>query len=458
MNIDNFKELFISYLEKEDKKIYDFIEENQNLIKSINENKELQKDFIDNINNSIIHSIKNLDFVEGLLKSQKLKEIYTEFQSSDILIKICKSKKEDCIRYINWLLSMNVNVNLMDENDRTASMYLGLNGQVKALEILIRHGADINYVNPYNESVISIIIKEINSSAITVDDAKSILNVLSQFKCNFNIAVDKDENTAFMALLLLNTLFSPTDIINIAKKTGNIDFSIKNKYQESASSLLIKSNNQILIFNLIHNPTFDYNYRDKETGNNLIMISAISQANVLNDLLKVKQMKKRINDVNNNNENALIIATKGGCVDSVKLLLKHHINVNQQDNSGNTALHYAILLGDNYIVKMICAKKADYNIKNNKDMTPSMLASQTRNFEIRSIMSTPILNIERSKHNVSKIAYDKNKDTFKYLSPKTTIKYKDLDKELVFKNSNQTLYSLYIDKMQLLGEIAIGIL
>ncbi|ORX60779.1 hypothetical protein BCR36DRAFT_578859 [Piromyces finnis] len=53
---------------------------------------------------------------------------------------------------------MNVNIDLVDENDRTGSMYLSMNGELKELELLIRYDADINYVNRYNESVISIII------------------------------------------------------------------------------------------------------------------------------------------------------------------------------------------------------------------------------------------------------------------------------------------------------------
>ena len=180
-------------------------------------------------------------------------------------------------------------------------------------------------MNRNHESVISIIIDNINSSALNIDDAKSILNVLSQFKCNFNVSVDEDGNTAFMALLLLYSLFSPSDIINLVKLNKNIDFSIKNKYQKSASSLLIKLNNQTLIFNLINHSTFDYDYKDRETGNNLLMINAISQANVLNELLKIKGMKNRINVVNFNNENALIIATKGGGV--VLIVLNSYLNI-----------------------------------------------------------------------------------------------------------------------------------
>ncbi|ORX60780.1 ankyrin [Piromyces finnis] len=232
-----------------------------------------------------------------------------------------------------------------------------------------------------------------------------------------------------MALLLLNSLFLPTDIINIVKINKSIDFSIKNKYQENASSLLIKLNNQVLIFNLINHPTFDYNYKDFETGNNLIILSAISQPNN--------------NDINTKNENALIISTKGGCIDSVKLLLKYHININQQDISGNTALHYALILGDKYLIKLLCQKKADYNIKNNEDLTPSLYALRIGNKEIISVMTKPKKEIKRSKYNVSKVSYDKNKNNFY--------------KELIFKNSNQNFYPLNIDKKELLRELVIGL-
>ncbi|ORX49655.1 hypothetical protein BCR36DRAFT_397752 [Piromyces finnis] len=182
---------------------------------------------------------------------------------------------------------------------------------------------------------------------------------------------------------------------------------------------IVKLNNQVLIFNLINHPTFDFNYKDFETDNTLIMLSAISQANVLNELLQKEKLKDKVNGINIKNENALIISIKRGYIDRVKLLLKYHININQQDISG-----------DKYLIKL-CQEKADYNIKNNKDLTPSI-----------------------SEYNVSKVFFNKNKDNF--IFSKTKITYKDLDKELIFKNPNQSFYPLNIDKKELLKELVIG--
>ncbi|OUM64683.1 hypothetical protein PIROE2DRAFT_60478 [Piromyces sp. E2] len=260
-----------------------------------------------------------------------------------------------------------------------------------------------------------------------------------------------------MALLLLNSYFSPSELINIVKRNKNINFSVKNKLQENVSSLLIKLNNQVLLLNLIDHSNFDYEYKDNDNGNNIIMLSAISQVNVLEKLLKKDEMKRKINEVNNKNENALIIATKAGCVDSVKLLLKNHINVNQQDVLGNTALHYAINIGDTYLVKLIASKKANYNLVNKEGLTPSLCAIRKGNKEISSVMSNPKKEVNRSKHNVSKVAYDKNKDVFDYIIPKSSENYQKFNLEEVFNNSNKPYYPTNMDKKGLLKEIVIGL-
>jgi len=60
-----------------------------------------------------------------------------------------------------------------------------------------------------------------------------------------------------------------------------------------------------------------------------------------------------------------------------------------------------------------------------------MSVLRTGNKDINSIMSKPKKEIERSKYNVSKITYNKNKDSFNYICPKTIIQYKDVDKDCI---------------------------
>jgi len=205
--IENFETSFLDCLNKNNEKCIEIIEKNKSFIIDTYHNKDLLKSFVDKINNIIIQSKLNFAFFEKVLKQSELKDVYNEFKSSDILIKVCKYEEETNVKLINWLLSMNINVDLTDETDRTSCMYLALNGKIKELELLIRNGANVNLKNKNNESVLSIIIDKINSKKISVNDAKYIINILNQFNCNFNIIVDEDENTAFMALLLLNSFF-----------------------------------------------------------------------------------------------------------------------------------------------------------------------------------------------------------------------------------------------------------
>ena len=76
MIVVNFEELFISHLEKEDNKIHEFLEENKNSITTIEDNKELLNNFINKINNSIIHSVINFDFFKSVFKNYVLNELY----------------------------------------------------------------------------------------------------------------------------------------------------------------------------------------------------------------------------------------------------------------------------------------------------------------------------------------------------------------------------------------------
>ena len=81
------------------------------------------------------------------------------------------------------------------------------------------------------------------------------------------------------------------------------------------------------------------------------------------------------NDVDNNNNNGLILATRNGKVDIIKMLLKKGININHQNNLGYTALMYASYnfydcIDNNYeIMKILLENDADMYIKNNRNLT-----------------------------------------------------------------------------------------
>lgn len=74
-------------------------------------------------------------------------------------------------------------------------------------------------------------------------------------------------------------------------------------------------------------------------------------------------------------KNALIKATMNGHIHIVSHLLKHGINPDCADSSGNTAVHYAAGYGWNHILKyLIEVGGAHPDLKNDWNSSPAMIA------------------------------------------------------------------------------------
>ena len=88
-----------------------------------------------------------------------------------------------------------------------------------------------------------------------------------------------------------------------------------------------------------------------------------------------KKYKMDLMTTEENNMNALHLATISGMDSSVIFLLSLGINPNARDKNGLTALHYAVKKNHIRIIKKLLQKGADTNIKDNKSKkTPIMYA------------------------------------------------------------------------------------
>lgn len=75
-----------------------------------------------------------------------------------------------------------------------------------------------------------------------------------------------------------------------------------------------------------------------------------------------------INAVNYRKCSALHVAVINQYAQCVKVLLRHHCNVNLQDSYGDTALHDAIGKGDPDIINALCAcPSVDFTLTNEQD-------------------------------------------------------------------------------------------
>ena len=88
-----------------------------------------------------------------------------------------------------------------------------------------------------------------------------------------------------------------------------------------------------------------------------------------------KKYNMNLEDTDENQMNALHLATRNCMENSVIFLLNLGINVNLKDKEGNTALHYAVRKGQIRIIKKLIQRGADVNIPDfKKKKTPVMLA------------------------------------------------------------------------------------
>ena len=98
-------------------------------------------------------------------------------------------------------------------------------------------------------------------------------------------------------------------------------------------------------------------------------------------------------DVNGNT--ALIIAVNLSHIEAIECLLNNpHIIINQQNNSGYTALLIALFRGRKSIIKLLLDAGADPELANYEGLTPLQAAQQTGNQEVIDLIQDAI----RNKH------------------------------------------------------------
>ena len=70
----------------------------------------------------------------------------------------------------------------------------------------------------------------------------------------------------------------------------------------------------------------------------------------------------------------------------IKILLANGVNVNHQNNEGETPLHYMVERNDEELVKLLLDYGADKNIKNNNNMTSLDAAYDYNHYEVVDIL------------------------------------------------------------------------
>jgi len=409
-------------------------------------------------NNVLFYSVVNPDFIE---KEEVSNNIYPrKLINSGIDINHTNNNGETALLYciknnnfrpIQYLLKhIGIDVNVADNDGKTAAMYLLEKGEYYEFLSLHKKNCLYDYVNMYNnqyQSVLSIILKKMYGGekvreSVPLKSFIRIFIVLVSYQIDFNIPVDDDENTTFMVVLGCKDLETATVCAKYLKK---LDLSIKNKYGENSTSLCMKLGYENILELIKENPTFNYHYKDYLNQNNLLMYSVINNCILMNDLLE--RDPDIINEVNNKNENALIIACKINQMKAAETLLKRGININQQDHLGNTALHYAVNIEKPKLIQLLMSKNPDLELRNKNGKTVKDLAIDLGNKKILGILNNPFA-VDPSVYKDYDNTNNKNLEKYieevkEYLTPLFNNDYPDYEVTKEIEKTQKSIYSRY---------------
>jgi len=345
MEYEKFENELLSYLidDNKKKKCIDLIENNKNVIQIYLN--EAEKPFhlenlIKKLNEIIIEKLKKFKLIEKVLRHDLFTKVLSEFRESNVLIEACKKVKVDVIK---WLLKMDINYLVQDEDGMTALMYAIKYPSLVSISKKLLKNKDIVYLSDKNDETV-------------------IFHALSNYE-GLKLFFEKDYN---------------------------VDFNHINKNNEN---LLIKSckNNNFSHYESILKRTEDINLVDND-GKTVAMY--LVEKCRPNELRFLKDKNLNVNYKNENNETLVSIIMKNfneiytsgsqtvqlrleNCIRTMIVSMFLGCNLNTPfDKEGNTPIMYFMMVKDYFSTTFLIEryKDLDLSIKNENGISASYLS------------------------------------------------------------------------------------
>lgn len=294
-----------------------------------------------------------------------------------ILMLICKSNNPNP-KIVHLLLDHGIDIDAMDNHKRTALTIASINanntGNLGIMELLLDHGADINHFDIYNHTSLMYASKYVNKSS-HIDAVKLLIkkganinayknigmtalkvsvrytNTTSNLKvikllvkngADVNILANNCNYSILMRILKNYNTSNFDTFIYLIKKGANIHYCNINGWNILMFACRYINLDSMKIIKLLLKKGIDINTQSKLGATCLSLAFEHGNLNIINYLLK-KGADPRFIIINK--KNALMLLCENFCGEKydelkkiINILLDSGININAQDNAGNTPL------------------------------------------------------------------------------------------------------------------------
>jgi len=126
---------------------------------------------------------------------------------------------------------------------------------------------------------------------------------------------------------------------------------------------------------LVNHPDLDVNILSKENESPLMLAALKGQ------MALCKQLIEREADINKTGWAPLHYAATGGQLEVIQLLLDNHAYIDAASPNGSTPLMMAAMYGTSNAVQLLLESGADWNLKNEQDLTALQFAMKAKKQE-----------------------------------------------------------------------------
>ncbi|KAG4091235.1 ankyrin [Neocallimastix lanati (nom. inval.)] len=330
--------------------------------------------------------------IAEIFSHKQFMEVLVEFRKTQVLIQSCRRMKK---KMVELLLSLNVDVNIIDEHGNTAlieaSKCAYLTSCVK--EIIKRH-ANLNVINDEGTSAL------LNSCKVRDDKS---FKYLVDHKANIYIS-DHDGNNALMYACLYGEL---DKIKYLVKKRVNID--AVNNNGNTALMLAVRFARLNIVKYLIKHKA-NVNILNKKGQNALIVgilkayledkIVDFTYVSIIKFLIEKKSdINVPIDSIGNT---ILMFFIMNNDYDMIKYIFEYskNVNINQKNHLGHNAFTYALKCNDSQIIDYLIQKGVDIHVEDDygNDMIMYTACSLKPDYFKKFIKMVDKTNINKCNH------------------------------------------------------------